>query len=191
MEDAGRIRRGYFVGGVAATQFAVPAALDLLRSLKEQPDRPEVVTISATDPANPYGTMLRWPAPAGNGPEMSGRGPTRSVGAMTVLVNGELAAYITRGTRQLLVFLPEDEPQRSATGRALSERLASMAREESGMLIAEVNGLAVSDHPLAAYLIDAGFTRSGMGYLMARRHVEPPPDSRAAGDEGTREDGRA
>ena len=43
LEDAGRIRRGYFVGGVGATQFALPAALDLLRSLRELPEEAEVV----------------------------------------------------------------------------------------------------------------------------------------------------
>ena len=74
LEDAGRIRRGYFASGVGATQFALPAALDLLRSLKEQPEEPEVVVLAATDPANPYGTILRWPeasrgAAADNVPE--------------------------------------------------------------------------------------------------------------------------
>src|SRR5262249_35905720 len=34
MEEAGRIRRGYFVAGLGATQFALPGALDLLRSLR-------------------------------------------------------------------------------------------------------------------------------------------------------------
>ena len=62
MEDAGRIRRGYFVGGVGATQFALPAALELMRSLREPPDDAETAVLSATDPANPYGTMLKWPA---------------------------------------------------------------------------------------------------------------------------------
>ena len=61
LEDAGRIRRGYFASEVGATQFALPAALDLLRSLKDMPDEPEVVVLAATDPANPYGTILRWP----------------------------------------------------------------------------------------------------------------------------------
>ena len=61
LEDAGRIRRGYFASEVGATQFALPAALDLLRSLKDLPDEPEVVVLAATDPANPYGTILRWP----------------------------------------------------------------------------------------------------------------------------------
>ena len=51
LEDAGRIRRGYFASEVGATQFALPAALDLLRSLKDMPEEPEVVVLAATDPA--------------------------------------------------------------------------------------------------------------------------------------------
>ena len=35
LEENGRIRRGYFVAGLGATQFALPGALDLLRSLRE------------------------------------------------------------------------------------------------------------------------------------------------------------
>ena len=61
MEDAGRIRRGYFVGGLGATQFALPAAVDLLRSVRDEPDQPQTVYLAATDPANPYGAILKWP----------------------------------------------------------------------------------------------------------------------------------
>jgi ATP-dependent helicase Lhr and Lhr-like helicase len=167
LEDAGRIRRGYFASGVGATQFALPAALDLLRSLKESPDEPEAVVLSATDPANPYGTILHWPEDRAE--EERGRGPTRSVGSLVVLVNGALAAYISRGARQLLAFLPEDEPARSITARALAERLALLARAEQGrvsLLIGEVNGMPTSEHPLGPFLIDAGFSPSAMGFHM-------------------------
>ncbi|HEX2452631.1 MAG TPA: DEAD/DEAH box helicase [Vicinamibacterales bacterium] len=172
MEDAGRIRRGYFVGGVGATQFALPAALDLLRSLKEPPEDPEVAVLAATDPANPYGTILKWPV---NAPEDgdAGRGPTRTVGSLVVLVNGALAAYISRGARQLLVFLPEDEPARSTTARALAAKLAALTRDDEfrvALLIGEINGVPSSEHPLAPYLIDAGFSPSAMGFQM-RRHA--------------------
>jgi ATP-dependent Lhr-like helicase len=171
MEDAGRIRRGYFVAGVGATQFALPAALDLLRSLRDTPDAPEVVVVSATDPANPYGTILRWPE--GGVPDEAGRGPTRTVGAVVILINGALAAYISRGARQLLVWLPEDEPARSATARALTATLASLGTDQDGrlpMLIAEINGVPSPEHPLAPFLVEAGFSPSAMGYQI-RRHA--------------------
>jgi ATP-dependent helicase Lhr and Lhr-like helicase len=166
LEDAGRIRRGYFAAGVGATQFALPAALELMRTLKETPEQPEVVVLSATDPANPYGTILRWPE-AGTGATESGRGPTRTVGSLVVIVNGALAAYISRGARQLQAFLPEDEPGRSTTARALSIRLAELARSEENrvaLLIGEINGIPASEHPLGPYLADAGFSPSAMGY---------------------------
>src|SRR5262249_20335150 len=62
MEEAGRLRRGYFIAGLGAPQFALPGALDLLRSLKDGAEEPEVVVMAATDPANPYGAALKWPA---------------------------------------------------------------------------------------------------------------------------------
>ena len=172
LEDAGRVRRGYFVEGVGATQFALPPALELLRSFRELPDEPEVVLLSATDPANPYGNLLPWPAD----PAAAGAGPrtTRSVGSLVIMVNGALAAYISRGARQLQVVLPEDEPARSATARALAARLAALARD-AGLLIAEVNGMPAPEHPLAPFLTEAGFIPSAMGFMMRR-----PPATGAA-----------
>ena len=130
LEDNGRIRRGYFVAGLGATQFAMPGALDLLRSMRDAPDEAEIAVLAATDPANPYGATLKWTSrrstqtpqnPSGSASSAvsaldvvdSGRGPTRSVGATVILVNGALAAYLVRGDRQLLTFLPEAEPDRS------------------------------------------------------------------------------
>jgi ATP-dependent Lhr-like helicase len=171
MEDAGRIRRGYFVAGVGATQFALPAALELMRSLRDPAQDAESVVLSATDPANPYGTMLTWPM-SGETDTPGGRGPTRTVGSLVVLVNGTLAAYIGRGGRQLLVFMPEDEPARSAVGRALAARLATLARSDEGrggLLVAEINGTPARDHPFAPFLVDAGFSPSAMGFQMRRQ----------------------
>jgi ATP-dependent Lhr-like helicase len=192
LEDAGRVRRGYFVG-VGATQFALPPALELLRTLREAPDDPEVLVIAATDPANPYGTTLKWPASAkatagqardakatagqardakatAGQAEEQGRAPTRTVGALVVLVNGRLAAYIPRGGRQVVVYLPEDEPARSTSGRSLARALASLARDEhrGGLLLAEINGQEPAHHPLAPFLIEAGFNPSAMGFQMLR-----------------------
>jgi ATP-dependent Lhr-like helicase len=169
LEDAGRVRRGYFVGGVGATQFAMPAALDLLRSLKEQPEIVETLVVAATDPANPYGTTLKWPdAPGAD--ESAGRAPTRSVGAQVVLANGALAAYIPRGGRQIVIWLPEDEPARSTVGRALAGALADLARDETrgGLLIGEINGRDPAEHPATPYLIEAGFHPSALGLQMRR-----------------------
>jgi ATP-dependent Lhr-like helicase len=168
MEDAGRIRRGYFVAGLGATQFALPGALDLLRSLRDPSSEDsdvEVVVLSATDPANPYGAAIKVP------PAATGRGVTRSVGATVILADGALAAYLARGDRQLLTFLPEAEPQRSRTARAIARALRERSRmpvgEEQaprGMLIEEIDGVPPSAHAIAPHLAKAGFHTGAMGF---------------------------
>jgi ATP-dependent helicase Lhr and Lhr-like helicase len=164
LEESGRIRRGYFVAGLGATQFALPAAVDLLRSLRNGPplEKPEMITLAATDPANLYGSVLRWPAA---GEEDAARGLTRSAGASVVLRNGELVAYLRRNNPNLQVFLPSEEPDRSTTARDLSQFLASLAQQEmerredqrGGMLISQINGQPAGQHFLAHFLQEAGF----------------------------------
>ena len=163
MEEHGRIRRGYFVAGLGATQFALPGALDLLRSLRTPDDEPEVVVLSATDPANPWGTALKIPAAA----DTAGRF-VRTTGATVILVDGALAAYLARGDRQLLTWLPEAEPERSRLGRAVARVLIDRARTGGdaprGMLIEEIDGLAPAAHPMAAWLVEAGFIGGALGF---------------------------
>jgi hypothetical protein len=170
MEDAGRVRRGYFVAGLGAAQFAMPAALDLLRSLREPPDIPRTVVMAATDPANPYGTILKWPVLPGKSEEPP-RGPTRSVGALVIIVDGLAAGYLRRGERELLLFAPEIEPRRSQVTREVARMLLHLAaaRDESrrGMLIADINGEPANTHPAARVFIEEGFAASGLG-LQAR-----------------------
>jgi ATP-dependent Lhr-like helicase len=164
MEDAGRIRRGYFATGVGAAQFAMPAALERLRTLRDDPDPPEVLHLAATDPANPYGAILKWP-------EGGGLRPSRSVGAAVILVNGACAAYVARGGRALSIWLPEDEPHRAMTARAVADEMAALAfaGAHGGLLITEIDGIPAAEHPVAAYLVESGFAASAMGFNVSRR----------------------
>ena len=175
LEESGKVRRGYFAADLGATQFAMPAAVDLLRSLRSEPDpgKSEMVQLAATDPANPYGALLRWPA----APDASSS-LTRSVGARVILCNGSLLAYLRRGNPNLQVFLPEEEPQRSQDARALAEFLVGRVQVESGsgavssdragMLITSINGVAVAEHWMARVLLDAGFQAAPMGFNVRR-----------------------
>jgi ATP-dependent Lhr-like helicase len=85
-----------------------------------------------------------------------------------VLVDGALVAYLARGDRQLLVFLPEAEPDRSKAGRAIARALLDRARSGGetprGMLIEEIDGAPPAPHPLAPYLTEAGFIAGAMGF---------------------------
>jgi len=179
MEDAGRVRRGYFVAGLGAAQFAMPAALDLLRSMRQVPEAPRTVVMAATDPGNPYGGILKWPALASPGPgdgsptlpAETGRGPTRSVGALVILVDGLAAGYLRRGERELLLFAPDTEPRRSQVIREVARMLLhfAMARDDArrGMLIGDINGESATAHPASRVFVAEGFLSSALG-LQAR-----------------------
>ena len=198
MEESGRVRRGYFVAGLGATQFALPSAVDLLRSLRQQArlEKPEMVLLAATDPANPYGATLRWPAAEhvlSEAADSDGqpRSLTRSVGASVVLRNGEMVAYLRRGNPHLQVFLPAEEPERSHAGRDLSQFLVHITQDElrqregdrgAGLLIGQINGQPVSAHFFARFLLDAGFHAAPNGFnvrrvsipTLGREGTEPP-----------------
>jgi ATP-dependent helicase Lhr and Lhr-like helicase len=177
LEESGKIRRGYFAADLGATQFAMPAAVDLLRSLRvqQEPNRVEMLQLAATDPANPYGALMRWPAAPEEGSSLA-----RSVGARVILYDGALVAYLRRGNPNLQVFLPEEEPQRSHVMRRLAEFLVERVQGErgeedagrAGMLISSVNGVAVAESVMARALLDAGFAAGAMGFNV-RRNLPP------------------
>jgi ATP-dependent Lhr-like helicase len=191
LEESGRIRRGYFVAGLGATQFALPAAVDLLRTLRTAPaipesGKPEFVLLAATDPANPYGSTLKWPdLPAeSEDTETAPRTLTRAAYAQVVLCAGRLVAWLRRANPNLLVFLPADEPDRSHTADALAQFLAQqgldrLRREEgagnhtTGYLITTINGIPVAHHPMASSLRDAGFQTGPLGMHLRRPSRSP------------------
>ena len=159
LEEAGRVRRGYFVSGLGGSQFAHPGALDRLRALREpDPEAPASAVLAATDPANPYGAALPWP-------RAEAARPMRAAGAHVALVDGRLAAWIGKGEREVRVFLPEDEPARSALARALAEALARWASATGRLALGwSPEGPPLADGPLAPFLLEAGFVRSGPGF---------------------------
>jgi ATP-dependent Lhr-like helicase len=95
LEERGQVRRGYFVAGLGAAQFAVAGAVDRLRGEKDVDDQPPIV-LAATDPAQPFGAAIPWP-------ESEGR-PARAAGALVVLGGCEALAYLERGAHKVLRF---------------------------------------------------------------------------------------
>jgi ATP-dependent Lhr-like helicase len=179
LEEAGRLRRGYFVAGLGATQFALPGALDLLRSLRTAPDEIEVAVLAATDPANPYGAALKWTRQSNE----------RLIPTTRTDAHGWRDCNPRQRCRRCLF-----EPRRSAAdhvaagGRARTNEgrarglagfdrsRALRGRRASGMLIEEIDALPAGDHPLAQFLIEAGFVKSALGIVPGRRL---PPSTRA------------
>jgi ATP-dependent Lhr-like helicase len=166
------------VAGLGATQFALPAAVDLLRQLRNEPaaEKPEFVQLAAADPANPYGSVLRWPdlPVAEEDSETAPRLLTRASYAEVILRNGQLVAWLRRNNSNLLVFLPVEEPERSQVAAGLAHFLCARGQEKmrggshQGVLITTINGQPVAAHPMARFLMDAGFYPGPLGMHLRR-----------------------
>ncbi|MET8046619.1 ATP-dependent helicase [Streptosporangium sp. NPDC005286] len=171
-EESGRCRRGYFVEGLGGAQFALPGAVDRMRAMSVSltappsaapvPDpwssrKPEgagesgrrAVVLAATDPANPYGAALPWPAHPG---EVSHK-PGRKAGSLVVLVDGHLILYVERGGKTLLSFSGDDRLRPAVDALVLAVRDGALGK----LTVERADGTAINDSPLAAALESAGF----------------------------------
>ncbi|PCN47360.1 ATP-dependent helicase [Curtobacterium sp. 'Ferrero'] len=174
-EETGRARRGYFVEGLGAAQFATGPTVDRLRTFARDLDDDErgdperhrqAITLAATDPANPFGAALPWPSEdtADDGDETvtaktRGHRPGRKAGALVVLVDGALAVYVERGGKSVLTFTDD-----AADLTAAAESIAATVRRGLGKLSVErVDGGFVLESPLGSALRDAGFTATPQG----------------------------
>ena len=154
LEESGKVRRGYFVDGLGAAQFAVPGAIDRLRELREPGSQPLTVTLASADPAQPYGAALPWPESAGR--------PARVAGAYVVLLDGAPAAFLERGARTLLTFDLAD------AGAAIADALASLVKDGrvKRIELAKIDGEPASTSPLATALRDVGFVDGYRGLVL-------------------------
>jgi ATP-dependent helicase Lhr and Lhr-like helicase len=186
MEETGQCRRGYFVEGLGAAQFALPGAVDRMRALAadvatggaadgarssggagraadpERPDRADrpgrTVVLAAADPAQPNGAALPWPSRREE--TATSHRPGRKAGAVVVLFAGEPALYVERGGKTLLSWT--DDP---AVLAPCALALATAVRDGAlgRMTVEKADGGAVHDSPLAAALSTAGFRATPRG----------------------------
>ena len=147
MEESARIRRGYFVEGLGGSQFALPGAVDRLRSQRDP--NGTVVALAAGDPANAYGAILPWPRSDGR--------MARAAGAYCVLDAGELVLYLERGGRSVLTN-GEVQPEhvRALMGVAIAAGKVEVQR---------VDGVGVMESPLVEVLREAGFVSTHRGLV--------------------------
>lgn len=184
MEEAGRVRRGYFVAGQGGAQFAFPGAEDRLRhgTLGSARDDVQLLRLAALDPANPYGAALPWPQDE----RTKGRFQ-RKAGSTVLLRDGALIGYLGGGDQSLLTNLPVHEPDRTHTIRDLATLISSRRSSRSTPLITQIDGDDALDSPLRTALEDHGFRPSGNGLLAPRSKsepVEPDADDELGPDDG-------
>jgi ATP-dependent Lhr-like helicase len=174
LEERGRARRGYFVAGLGAAQFALPGAVDRLRASRpsaadrvaggggdagrrgDEGESRLPVVLAATDPAQPYGATLPWP-------ESGGR-PARAAGALVVLGDGEALCFIERGGRSLWTFPAADD--HPGWTEALAERVRSGRTRQHE--VQTIDGEPARTTPWADVLRKAGYADGYRGLVMRR-----------------------
>jgi ATP-dependent Lhr-like helicase len=147
MEEAGRIRRGWFVDGLTGAQFALPGAVDRLRACRQE--EPEAVLLATVDPANPYGRLLPWPALA-----VEGASPRRAAGVSAILVGGQPAMLLEQGGRHLRCFTVDDELLSAAARGFVSH---ARTRRGRSLIVQKIDGVPARTAPAASLLRAAGF----------------------------------
>ena len=164
LEEAGRIRRGYFVDGLGAAQFALAGALDRLRAVRDGEEgsaAPAVHVLAAADPANPYGAALAWPRRGDD----DRRPFQRAAGAYVVLVDGIAALYLERGGATIQSLTAADDPDvAGAALRGLTSIVGTGRARE--LVIRKVDGVAVGESTWRERLLQAGFSAGYRGLVL-------------------------
>jgi ATP-dependent Lhr-like helicase len=177
LEDTGRCRRGYFVAGLGAAQFAVSGAVDRLRAVaraqedgpvaepgwavpgarsSEQHEPGQTVVLAATDPASPFGAALPFPPHGGT------HRPARKAGAVVVLVDGRLVLWVERGGRTVLSW-----------GTALDQAAEALAAAATAgalgrIQVEKADGESIVSSPLGDALQRSGFRLTPKGLRAGR-----------------------
>ena len=184
MEDSGWVRRGMFVAGLGAAQFAMPAAVDMLRSLRTEPETPEALFLAATDPANLYGTVFPWPRREGDSltdasdPKMAGEGGSHGVTHMPK--DFEVGPLLLASSKDLLadkiVRAAQTENLAPASEATSNLPTRSMSRT-SGAGVILINGnltafLRRRSHEVQVFLPEAEPQRSRFARELAKKLAE-------------------
>ncbi|HVS65947.1 MAG TPA: DEAD/DEAH box helicase [Thermoanaerobaculia bacterium] len=184
LEEAGRMRRGYFVEGLAGRQYALPGAIELLRREREGETAPRLETgggsgsddlsvLAAVDPACPWGALLPWPP----GRREDGPRPRRVAGAWVVLRRGVPLCFVDAGGRSLVTFSAARALDQEAArvldqeaARVLAEGLLRVAQEgrRRSVRLTRIDGEPASSSSVAPRLLAAGFVAESTGLRLSR-----------------------
>lgn len=162
MEERGQLRRGYFIDGLGAAQFAMPGAIDRLRDQRStddfdlHPDKaPVALVLAATDPAQPYGSTLAWPQSTGR--------PMRSAGALVVISEGKALVWCDPRSHHIVAFPLASVDQSWVPG------LIAMVKDgrRRQLEIRKINGVDPYEFPELVEMLKAnGFVEGYRGLVL-------------------------
>ncbi len=178
LETLGVCRRGYFVEGMGGAQFALPGAVERLRSVRgggdavahvaaaprtgappgrgsaRGDDGARALVLAAADPAQPYGAALSWPKR-----ERQERRPARVAGAYVVSIADQPVLYVERGGRGLLTLAEAHDERDEVVAEAL-RALADAVRagRVPKLALERIDGEPAIASSLAERLLALGFS---------------------------------
>jgi ATP-dependent Lhr-like helicase len=148
LEFRGDVRRGYFVRGLSGAQFALPEAIEALRS-DDAGD--EAVVVAAADPANVF--SLPIPGDPARDPFVR----PRSSSALLVAIGGRVVLIAERRGSRVVVRPDSDEGMVARAAEALVRHLSSRLRRD--LVLETIDGQPAAASPQASAFEKAGFRR--------------------------------
>ena len=178
LEFRGEVRRGYFVRGLAGAQFALPAAIEMLR--ESGPPRTAdgdgtvapapMLVMPTSDPANAYALPLSASVDAPDEDVSERLARRRARGALLVTRAG-VVMLVAEGRGRRVTLRPSLEAADVAdSARALAHRLLEGSERRRDPVIETIDGVAAAASPHAAAFVAAGFRETANGL----RYYAPP-----------------
>ena len=168
MEMRGEVRRGYFVEGLPGIQFALPEAVECLRTWTrpEAAGAGDLVLLNASDPANLFGPALPGVEAQEHDPGRFTRIPANYV----VLLRGRPVLLLETGGERVTTLpgvansskagLPPDTLR-----RALKLAVEHVGRAPRRLTLKEWNGEPILGSTAAPILEELGFRREALVYV--------------------------
>jgi ATP-dependent Lhr-like helicase len=157
LEFRGEVQRGYFVAGLAGAQFALPEAVELLRSASASDAAP--VVMSTSDPANVY----TLPLAPGTAADPMAR--PRGAGALLVTIEGRIVLTAEGRGARLRTAEGATPAEVGAAARAVAERLTAHrgALRQRDIVVDTIDGERAASSRWRDAMRDAGFRSMGTG----------------------------
>ncbi len=156
LEYGGAIRRGWFVRSLSGEQYALPEAVEMLRTARNLiPAREKPIALSALDPANPYGVVI------------PGCGIAREAGNVVVIRAGRVIAGLQG---RAMISGGDGEVDDEAFSAAVAAILALKPR----IAIDSIDGVAALESPRVGLLAAMRFHSDGRALVFDGLHGPAP-----------------
>jgi ATP-dependent Lhr-like helicase len=156
MEMRGEVRRGYFIAGLSGAQFALPEAVEQLRSgANEGAHEADLVVLNAADPANLSGILAEPPSTASAETPRAARLPST-----THMLRGGQTVLIAENNGERITTLPGTD--RELAGQAMRAYLGRPNAPHHA-IVAQWNGTPIFGSEGEETLRELGFYRSPAG----------------------------